>query len=250
LVLAVYVLMPFGVSGLAGQKAIEADPTTFYSAAFAKLFGGHGSVVMTVCLIAGLLLMMLMTSADGGRVLYGSSRDGLTLRQLGQLNRFKVPGRAMTLDFVLNVVLVLFIGNTLAILIAGNLGYVLMHVFAISGFLLLRKDRPNAHRPIRLGAIWTPLAAGLVVVDLLLLYFGVTHSSVTGYGGTRELVIGVLVLSLSVVLYLYRVLVQDKAKLRWRSPEGDEVNDIEVPPDVQISRFMDPDFTELEPAGE
>lgn len=244
IVLAVYVLMPFGVSGLAGQKAIEADPTTFYGAAFARLFGGHGSFIMTVCLIAGLLLMMLMTSADGGRVLYGSSRDGLTLRQLGELNRFKVPGRAMTLDFVLNVILVLFLGNTLAILIAGNLGYVLMHVFAISGFLLLRKDRPNAPRPIKLGAVWTPIAAALTIVDLLLLFFGVTHSSVTGYGGTRELLIGIAVLSLSVVLYIYRVVVQDKSSLRWRSNASTV-----VPPDVQVSR-LDEAVGRLEPAGE
>ena len=216
LVLAVYVLMPFGVAGLAGQNAIEADPSTFYSAAFAKLFGGHGGSVMTVCLIAGLLLMMLMTSADGGRVLYGSSKDGLTLKQLGTLNRFHVPGRAMTLDLVLNVLLVLFLGNTLAILIAGNIGYVLMHVFAISGFILLRKDRPNDPRPIKLSASWTGIAAGLAVIDLLMLYFGVTHSNVTGYGSARELLIGIAVLSVSVVLYVYRVVVQDKSRLRLR----------------------------------
>lgn len=220
LVLAVYVLMPFGVAGLAGQSAIAADPSTFYSAAFAKLFGGHGGSIMTIALIAGLLLLMLMTSADGGRVLYGSSKDGLTIKQLGTLNRFHVPGRAMTLDLILNVLLVLFLGNTLAILIAGNLGYILMHVFAISGFILLRKDRPNEPRPIKLPGWWVGIAVALAAIDLLMLYFGVTHSNVTGYGGTRELLIGIAVLSVSVVLYVYRVKVQDKSRLRLREPVG------------------------------
>lgn len=215
IVLAVYVLMPLGVSGIVGQGAVAANPTTFYGSAFAKVFGG-GSWIMTVCLIAGLLLMMLMTSADGGRVLYGSSRDGLTIKQLGELNRFRVPGRAMTLDLILNVVLVLFLGNTLSILIAGNLGYVLMHVFAISGFVLLRRDRPYAERPIKVRGYWKWIATALCAVDLALLFFGVTHSSITGYGGTKELLIGVGVLSLSIVLYVYRRVGQDKQRLTLR----------------------------------
>ncbi len=214
-VLLIYVLMPLGVSGIVGQNVISANPVTFYGQAFATVFGG-GSWIMTVCLIAGLLLMMLMTSADGGRVLYGASRDGLTVRQLGQLNRFRVPGRAMTLDLILNVMLVFFLGDTLSILIAGNMGYVLMHVFAISGFVLLRRDRPNANRPIKVRSYWVPIACALCVIDILMLYFGVTHSSITGYGGTKELLIGVGVLSLSIVLYVYRKVAQDKERLTWR----------------------------------
>ena len=34
----------------------------------------------------------------------------------------------------------------------SNIGYVLCHVFALSGFLLLRKDRPNWPRPIKVGS--------------------------------------------------------------------------------------------------
>jgi amino acid transporter len=218
LVLAIYVLMPLGVSGLVGQKVISANPSNFYGTAFARVFGG-GSWIMTICLIAGVLLMMLMTSADGGRVLYGSSRDGMTVRQLGELNKWGVPGRAMTFDLVLNVGLVLFLGNILSVLIAGNLGYVLMHVFAISGFLLLRRDSPNAKRPIRLAKPWLFIAGSLCIIDIALLYFGVTHSKITGYGGTRELLIGLGVLSLSIVLFAYRRRVQDKQPITLRASD-------------------------------
>ena len=55
-------------------------------------------------------------------------------------------------------------GTSSAILAASNLGYVLAHMFALSGFVLLRRDRPNWPRPIKLSAIWTPIAGILAVV--------------------------------------------------------------------------------------
>jgi len=60
-----------------------------------------------------------MTTAEGGRVLHGSAMEGLTIRQLGELNRFKVPGRAMSLDLIVNVILILFVGEALAVIVAG-----------------------------------------------------------------------------------------------------------------------------------
>jgi amino acid transporter len=67
-----------------------------------------------------------MTSADCGRVLSQAARDRLTITQLARVNRLNVPGRAMTLDLVVNVLLVLFVGNTLALVVTGNFGYILM----------------------------------------------------------------------------------------------------------------------------
>ena len=91
-----------------------------------------------VCLIASFIITMNTATADGGRALYGISRDGMTIKQLGHLNRFSVPGNAMTVDMVFNILFVLFIGNIFGILAASNLGYVLAHMFALSGFVLLR----------------------------------------------------------------------------------------------------------------
>ena len=49
----------------------------------------------------------------------------------------------------------LFMFPTLFFIIAtGNLGYMLSHVLALSGFLLLRKDRPDWPRPIKLQRAW------------------------------------------------------------------------------------------------
>lgn len=215
LVLAIYILVPLGVSGLAGEKMVDANPTSFYVSAFQKLAGGASSL-MTVCLIAGLVLLMLMTSADCGRVLSQAARDDLTVTQLAKINRFKVPGRAMTLDLIMNILLVLFVGNTLALVVTGNFGYILMHVFAVSGLILLRKDRPNAPRPIRLSWAWLPLAGGLAAFDLVMLIVAATSLGIIGYGGTKDLVIAVCVMAFSIVLYLFRRLAQDRAPMTLR----------------------------------
>jgi amino acid transporter len=226
-VIAVYVIVPFGIGGMVDQADVAANPVTFYLGLFEKIFPG-GDIVMTICLIAGLVLLMVMTTADGGRVLHGSAMEGLTIRQLGELNRFKVPGRAMSLDLIVNVILILFVGEALAVIVAGIVGYLLCHILSLTGFLNLRRDEPNAERPIKLGRQWLYIAAFLIVVDTAMLVVGALSASITGYGSTKELVIGVVVLSISVVLYAYRRIVQDKQPWIWREPatavEADLVN--------------------------
>jgi len=226
-VIAVYVIVPFGIGGMVDQADVAANPVTFYLGLFEKIFPG-GDIVMTICLIAGLVLLMVMTTADGGRVLHGSAMEGLTIRQLGELNRFKVPGRAMSLDLIVNVILILFVGEALAVIVAGIVGYLLCHILSLTGFLNLRRDEPNAERPIKLGRQWLYIAAFLIVVDTAMLVVGALSASITGYGSIKELVIGVVVLSISVVLYAYRRIVQDKQPWIWREPatavEADLVN--------------------------
>src|SRR6201986_5100580 len=149
---------------------------------------------MLVLLIGSLFLSMISSTADGSRALYGIARDDMTIKQLYHLNRFHVPARAMTVDLVVNVLLVLFISSNLAILYLSNIGYVLAHVFALSGFLLLRKDRPNWPRPIKVGPGWPWLARGLVVFHAARVVFGVLNPTPTGYGPWTDMFIGVGVL--------------------------------------------------------
>ena len=143
---------------------------------------------------------------------------GMTVKQLGTLNRFHVPGNAMTVDMVINILFVLFIGNIFGVLAASNLGYVLAHMFALSGFVILRRTRPDWPRPIRLGAIWTPIAAILAVWCgiLTVVGFGWMQVAAGGYGDTKEKVIGVAVLAIGILLFLFRRIVQDKESPHWR----------------------------------
>jgi amino acid transporter len=214
--MVVYIVLPIGLIGGAGPKLVEGYA---YPAAMDKIVGStRFTDFFVVCLIASFIITMNTATADGGRALYGISRDGMTIKQLGTLNRFHVPGTAMTIDMVFNILLCLFIGNIYGILAASNLGYVMAHMFALSGFVLLRKDRPNWPRPIKLPRIFVPIAGLLAVWCLILTVvgFGYFDTAGGGYGGTKEKVIGVGVLVVGLLLFFFRRLVQDKERVHWR----------------------------------
>ncbi|MBI3647257.1 MAG: APC family permease [Actinobacteria bacterium] len=216
--LLVYVLLPIGLGGVVG---INGDYGPFYVEAFKKIAGsGLGSIAL-ICLIASLLLSMNSATADGGRALYGIARDDMSIRWLHHLNKHHVPARAMTVDLVVNTLLILFVANNLAILYLSNLGYVFAHVLALTAFLLLRRDRPNWPRPIKVAKIWTPIAAVLAAFNMFLVVWGLTQrglaATIGGYsasGGPFFMSVGVLVVA--VLLFFYRRAVEDKAKITFR----------------------------------
>jgi amino acid transporter len=212
--LLVYTFLPLGMVGAGGEERVGAYD---YVGVLGEIFGG-ATDFMLIVLIASFLISMNTATADGGRALYGIARDGMTIRQLYRLNRFRVPGLAMTLDMIVNIAFVWFVGNIFGILAASNLGYVLAHFFAITAFILLRRDRPEWPRPIRLPAVWVPiawvLAAFCAVVTVV--GFGWFQIAAGGYGGTKEKVIGVAVLVTGLLLFFFRRIVQDKEAPHWR----------------------------------
>ncbi|HUB39473.1 MAG TPA: APC family permease [Streptosporangiaceae bacterium] len=214
--LLVFLLFPLGLGGVTGAPGTTTAEGEFYVPAFAKVVGSGAAGFMLVLLIGSLFLSMISSTADGSRALYGIARDDMTVKQLYHLNRFHVPARAMTVDLVVNVLLVLFISSNLAILYMSNIGYVLAHFFALTGFLLLRRDRPNWPRPIKVGPVWVAIAVVLAVFNAVLIGFGVANPTLTGYGTTTDMFIGVGVLVASVLLFFFRRLVQDKARITFR----------------------------------
>ena len=167
-------------------------------------------------------MKMNSATADGGRALYGIARDDMTIKWLYHLNKYHVPARGMTVDMVVNVGLILLLGaSNLAILYMSNIGYVLAHVFALSGFLLLRRDRPDWPRPIKVNPVWVGLAWLLAAFNLILVLFGVTQSDLAAFVGFYEfagapLYIGLGVLILSVLLFFYRRVVEDRKPITFR----------------------------------
>ena len=72
------------------------------------------------------------------------------------------------------------------ILYISNIGYVFCHVLALTGFMLLRRDRPNWPRPIKVGRAWVPIAAVLALFNLILVLDGVIDQKVASYIGFYE----------------------------------------------------------------
>ncbi len=235
--LAVYVLLPLGIGGLGLKVDASNSYGPYYVEAFNKVVGSGLSKVALILLIASLILSMNSATADGGRALYGIARDDMTTKFLYRLNRFHVPGRGMTVDMVVNVLLILFVGNNLAILYMSNIGYVFCHVLALSAFLLLRRERPNWPRVIKVGPVWVVIAAILCAYNALLLFWGVTQYKLAGVlGGYKAsgypFWIGIGILVLAVLLFFYRRVVEDKKPITFRD------NDVPTVPSEEQMRLL------------
>jgi amino acid transporter len=216
-ILLINTLVPFALTGGVGAKTVGAYD---YVGALNTLVGKGATNFFVVVMCASFVLSMNTATADGSRALYGISNDGLTIKELGRLNRFNVPGNAMTLDMGINILFVLFVGNLFGILVASNIGYVLANMFAIGAFVLLRRDRPNWPRPIRLPSAWIPVAVALFAAFALFSVVGIGWFQTAGggavYGGTKNKIIGFSVLAASLLLFLFRRIVQDKERPHWR----------------------------------
>ena len=215
-VVGVFALLPLGLGGVTGVPAVATQEGQFYSTAFQTIAGHTLGTIFLICLLASLVLSMSSSTADGSRALYGISKSGMTIKQLGVLNKYHVPGRAMTVDLFVNVLLVLFISSNLAILYMSNIGYVLAHLLAVSGFLLLRKDRPNWPRPVKLASVWVLIAGFMTALVAFLLIVGAGAPKLNGYGNWTDFGIGVGILVASVLLYVFRRVVQDGESVHLR----------------------------------
>jgi amino acid transporter len=219
--LFVFIFLPLGLGGVVGTHG---DYGPYYVAAFKTVVGPGLGGLAVVLLISSLILSMNSATADGGRVLYGIARDDMTIKGLFHLNRFHVPARAMAVDMVVNILLILFVGNNLAILYMSNIGYIFAHVLALSAFLLLRKDRPNWPRLIKLGPAWPIVAGILCALNFVFLVWGITQrdlaATLGGYTTSGyPFYIGIGILVASVLLYFYRRGVQDKKSITFRDKD-------------------------------
>jgi amino acid transporter len=230
-------LLPIAVVGTVGGDVILGDLTgvVYLVDVLDGIVGSAAGGVMVVFLSAGLLLSMNTATMDGSRALYALAEEGMTVKQLNQLNSRHVPSRAMTLDMLLNIFLLFAFPSIFFVLAAGNLGYMLSHVLALSGYLLLRKDRPSWPRPIRLGPVWVWLAGILAVANLAFIVFGVIYLKMTGYAFApddlefadptayvgRILLVGVLALAAGVSGYVIAQYQHGK-KFHWTDPSDEQ----------------------------
>jgi APA family basic amino acid/polyamine antiporter len=103
----------------------------------------------------------------GARACYAMAQDGLFFRKAGDLNRYSVPGWALSLQCAWSVLLVLprtydattgrygnLYSNLLDYVISAAL---LFYILTVAGLFRLRRKRPDAPRPYRAwGYPWLP----------------------------------------------------------------------------------------------
>jgi amino acid transporter len=224
-------LLPLTIVAELGTGAIYKDTTyiAYLTTALDHTVGTTLGGLFVIFLSAGLLLSMNTATMDGSRALFGMAREGLTVKQLDRLNKYHVPGRAMMLDCVLNICLLYFAPSLLFILVAGNIGYVLSHVFALSGVLLLRRDRPDWPRPYKLGPVWIPICWACLIINGVATVFGVIWIKYTGYllkgtdvsyYTTAAIIVGVAALAAGVAGYVIGQHQHGK-KFSWKDPSDE-----------------------------
>jgi amino acid transporter len=170
--LATYALIPVGLIGVLGATGISANTLTPFDSALKAVLGASFGAVIVLFVIVALVLAMQMSATASVRALWQMSENGLTLTPFSRLNRFGVPDVAILFTYGFNLLLIWTVGSPLWILAASNVGYIGAHIINLGGYLLLRRDRPDAPRPIRYGPIWSWVAGGLLVVNLACMVVG------------------------------------------------------------------------------
>ncbi|MGO9994639.1 MAG: APC family permease [Steroidobacteraceae bacterium] len=229
LCVVVYTLVPFAFQGFLGlgtmiQPAVvdaAGDITTpavysgmlapdIYSgmgvaAVMARMVhaGQIGGVVVVVMLILALVLSLMTSMAGSSRTLYQASVDGWLPRYLAKVNTHGAPTNAMLTNLVFNLVLLL-LSDSVFIIGAANIGYLIFNFLNLNAGWIHRCDRPRQERPWR-APTWI-LAAGAVLsfVNLAFMGFG---ADVYGSG---TLTTGLVFAALIVPVFIFRHYVQDK----------------------------------------
>lgn len=203
-----------------GQAAINANPLGFYTAIVQHVVGeGFSGLVIAILCIAQLVAMN-SSIAGSSRAWYGLAARGLTLRQFNYLNSHGVPSRAMTVDLIVNISLILFVGNVTGVILASNLGYLICIVLTLLGFVLLKNRYPDWNLVLCKHPLWVPVAWLLILFNIFVIYYGFFEPQVSGYGGLQEQIIAVSILVLSLVFFVFRRLVQDKTGLQLQERDS------------------------------
>ncbi|HTY37915.1 MAG TPA: amino acid permease [Bacteroidota bacterium] len=128
-----------------------------------------GSYLVKTGAIFGLGTVMLVMLLGQSRVFFSMSRDGLLPKWAGKVHpKFRTP----YISTILVGIFVAFFGALLPINILGELvsiGTLLAFVIVCAGVMILRKRRPELHRPFKTP--WVPFVPimGIVISSLLML---------------------------------------------------------------------------------
>jgi amino acid transporter len=159
--------------------------------------------VVVIMLILALVLSLMTSMAGSSRTLYQASLDGWLPKYLAKVNSHGAPTNAMLTNLGFNLVLLL-LSDSVFIIGAANIGYLIFNFLNLNAGWIHRLDRPRQERPWR-APTWI-LGAGAVLsfVNLAFMGFG---ADVYGAGTLKT---GLFFAALIVPVFVYRHYIQDK----------------------------------------
>ncbi|MBL0740221.1 APC family permease [Chryseolinea lacunae] len=134
-------------------------------AASNMIFGNGGTIIIALMIMVSTFGCNNGLILAGARVYYTMAKDGVFFRQVGELNRFAVPQRALWVQAVLASLWCLS-GKYGDLLDMVSFVVVLFYMLTIVGIFILRKKMPDAPRPYK--------AFGYPVLPLIYILMGTT----------------------------------------------------------------------------
>jgi amino acid transporter len=229
LCVVVYTLVPFAFQGYLGlgtlvhPAVVDASGNVTTAAEYGgmlapDIYSGMGvatimakmvhagqvvGVIVVIMLILALVLSLMTSMAGSSRTLYQASLDGWLPKYLAKVNSHGAPTNAMLTNLGFNLLLLL-LSDSVFVIGAANIGYLIFNFLNLNAGWIHRLDRPRQDRPWR-APTWI-LAAGAVLsfVNLAFMGFG---ADVYGAGTLKT---GLIFAALIVPVFVYRHFIQDK----------------------------------------
>jgi len=229
LCVVVYTLVPFAFQGFLGLGSLVTPavigaggaittPAVYTGMLAPEIYDGMGvaavmahmvhagrfvGAIVIVMLVLALVLSLITSMAGSSRTLYQASVDGWLPRYLSKVNEHHAPSNAMLTDLVFNLLLLLM-SDSVFVIGAANVGYMIFNFLNLNAGWIHRLDRPTQERPWRAPTWVLAVGAALSFVNLAFMGFG---ADVYGVG---TLSTGLVFCALVVPVFMYRHYVQDK----------------------------------------
>ncbi|MEO5977258.1 MAG: amino acid permease [Chryseolinea sp.] len=142
-----------------------ADKDRVAVAASNAIFGNIGTIIIALMIMVSTFGCNNGLILAGARVYFTMAKDGLFFKQAGELNKHSVPELALWVQCVLACLWSLS-GKYGDLLDMISFVVVLFYMLTISGIFILRKKRPEVHRPYK--------AFGYPILPILYILMGAT----------------------------------------------------------------------------
>ena len=229
LCVVVYTLVPFAFQGFLGlgtlvtPAVVDAAGTVTTPAVYTgmlapDIYNGMGvaavmanmvhagrlvGAVVVIMLVLALVLSLITSMAGSSRTLYQASVDGWLPKYLSKVNEHHAPSNAMLTDLCFNLLLLLM-SDSVFVIGAANVGYMIFNFLNLNAGWIHRLDRPLQERPWRAPTWVLAVGAALSFVNLAFMGCG---ADVYGVG---TLSTGLVFCALIIPVFIYRHYVQDK----------------------------------------
>ena len=163
---ALYIMAAVVLTGMVPYT--ELNQSAPFAYAFTKYHVTWATAVVSAGAIAGITSVLLVSLLAQPRIFFSLSRDGLLPKGIAKVHpRFKTPYKA---TLITGIAVAIFAGF-LPIGVAAeltNIGTLFAFFLVSVGIIILRKKRPDLHRPFKVPLVpWLP-AAGAIMCLLLM----------------------------------------------------------------------------------